>query len=1393
MKRVIITVVLAYFLPFCYAQTNYYYANDERNYWLEDSTSVNIIVSDSEQYDMIVGRILEIFSDKTDTVSYVGDDDNIIIISEKLRTIPIERLTSTICNNFSDISFITYAKRVNRQRIWLRNEIYVRLKSDNFHSSYLIPFLSQFSNYTLQYDTSEHVYRIACNDETSLMQIANGLHDTLFVDYSTPDFYGECSLNTSDPIYNNQWALNNTGQENGSPGVDIKAEKAWAFLQHYNNNTGDSIRVAVIDNGVEDHEDLRNASGSSRVLPGFPELFGSGSPNQDKQWHGQACAGIIAASHNGLGVAGIAPNSLIVPIRVTRDIYNITFSYWRIKKAINAAWKSYNAQILSISWSKPESDLINQALDSALVYGRAGKGCIITVSSGNNGSQVQYPATRTGVIAVGAVDRCGNRAGKSNIVETCDSWPSDIYDDASAYGPKLSVVAPGTRVYTTDRMGDAGKTDSSYTLFSGTSAACPHVAGVAALILSVNPNLTHAQVKEIIEKTAQKVGGYDYTIDDTILHPNGKWNIQVGYGMVNAFKALAETKIYGTEYTILGPSSMQLCNEYIYTLSGNVPEGYEIVWEVNPQMAIVSGQGTSTLVVRPIYQATGNWVKVRICYEGETIRDYKKSPIISTGVGHQLVIPHDSTITQNAFWNIERSLANSAIVDSGTVLTITSTIHCTDSARLIVRPGGKLVVDGGTLTSACPGELWQGIEVVGDRTKFQMPQYQGTVELRNGATIENAHCGIRTGLGEDNWHTTGGIIKADSSFFINNRRAVEFLSYVDTTASGTLADNQSYFHNTVFTVDNNNLFAANSCEFIDHVTLWQVKGVKFRGCTFSNLTNGHSNRKHAIYAFDAGITLETYCSNEGNGQPSANPGCECPEEYSAYNSFYGFNTAVKTGTSGEQFPILIDRAMFGNNDTAIDIGANQYATVIRCQFDLQQSPNPAANCGLYLNTCTGYKVEGNRFHKAVKFATPTSTGIRVNNSGSASNKIYKNLFDTLDYGIVVTQNNSGLQLGCDTFTFGGYDIYILPNGSIASNQGSLQQGADNKFVNTQISSLYNAAQMKLKYYHSPLQCHIPRSPYNASVYGTAAACDCPSTLCNGGIPGPGPVTSFASQVSAYTAAAGNANTDGGTVETQNLVSLQTIHQSLSDTYHAAVRAIMSDTVLDLNELEMWHTAAQPIGDPYSLTETRFMEGYAEIFAENAETANYAEFHALKLSLRGDNNDNAENNDNVDNQDNNDLQNSPKINWYALTPAQIAQLQTIAERNTGRASVMAKGVLCFFHGICYEDDLLGDDNMDNHDNNMETRSAKVSQQDGETNLTVYPNPTDDVLFIELRSDAEIANVALYDLQGRIVTGVFDTPQRGGTATINVKSIPAGVYVLRVTDGDGKEYQQKIVRK
>jgi len=151
-----------------------------------------------------------------------------------------------------------------------------------------------------------------------------------------------------------------------------------------------------------------------------------------------------------------------------------------------------------------------------------------------------------------------------------------------------------------------------------------------------------------------------------------------------------------------------------------------------------------------------------------------------------------------------------------------------------------------------------------------------------------------------------------------------------------------------------------------------------------------------------------------------------------------------------------------------------------------------------------------------------------------------------------------------------------------------------------------------------------------------------------------------------------------------------------------------------------------------------------------------------------------------------------INWYALTPAQIAQLQTIAERNTGRASVMAKGVLCFFFDICYDDeDQLAEDNGDVDGETRAKRTAVNVAADAA--LAVYPNPTDDLLHIEL-SGAEIANIALYDLQGRMVAGAHaGAPQQGTTATMNMRNVPAGVYLLRVTAADGKEYHQKIVKR
>jgi subtilisin family serine protease len=329
----------------------------------------------------------------------------------------------------------------------------------------------------------------------------------------------------------------------------------------------------VVDMGVElAHPDLQ-----ANILPGY-DASGNNS-NGDPVWssdnHGTPCAGIIGAvKDNGIGISGIAPSCKIIPIHTSNITGGLPSDY--ATNSIDWAWRN-GADVISNSWGggSPYTP-ITTAINNAVSNGRSGKGCVVVFSSGNSNTSVNYPANLSNVISVGAMTNVGQRASFSN------------------YGTNLDVVAPSPNIYTTDRQGSLGYNDASgtsgnyYCCFGGTSAACPHVAGVAALILSINPTLIQSEVKNIIESTARKINSSIYAYATTSGRPNGIWNQYMGYGLVDAYescKKACDVKLYNI--TIDPSAKIDACTIDVKNVT--VPTGKTLELKATGKVTIDTG------------------------------------------------------------------------------------------------------------------------------------------------------------------------------------------------------------------------------------------------------------------------------------------------------------------------------------------------------------------------------------------------------------------------------------------------------------------------------------------------------------------------------------------------------------------------------------------------------------------------------------------------------------------------------------------------------------------------------------------------------------------------------------------------------------------------------------
>ncbi len=477
------------------------------------------------------------------------------------------------------------------------------------------------------------LYLVKLNLETSeLFELVNQLQNDNRVEFAEPNFMRMMKPHTNDPFFSSQWAINNQGYLGGTIDADMDVDDAWNYT------TGAGIKVAVIDEGVDlSHPDL-----TPNLLNGY-DATGNGSngaPNEsNNDAHGTACAGIIAGvGNNNTGISGVAYNAKIIPVRIAYSVSStstawITNDNW-IANGINWAWQN-GADILSNSYGGGSySSTIESAINNALNKGRNGKGSVVLFSSGNdpggNGNPVSFPAIVTSAISVGASSMCDTRKNLSS----CDGefWGSN-------FGNSLDIVAPGVKIYTTDISGSAGYNSSNYKSdFNGTSSACPNAAGVVALILSANPNLTQQQAREILERNTDKVSGYSYYNNSN--QPNGIWNNEMGYGRVNAYAAVQ--KALGN--TINGQD--EICTGTPTEYSVDAPSGSLIKWEYpKNKMYIVSGGGTANCTFSSFTRGDNILIKAIVTTNGVEKVYSKRIKIISKSsppITPKINIPYDN-------------------------------------------------------------------------------------------------------------------------------------------------------------------------------------------------------------------------------------------------------------------------------------------------------------------------------------------------------------------------------------------------------------------------------------------------------------------------------------------------------------------------------------------------------------------------------------------------------------------------------------------------------------------------------------------------------------------------------------------------------------------------------
>lgn len=423
-----------------------------------------------------------------------------------------------------------------------------------------------------EYETLENTYllQVTSSSGENPIKVANRLAEEEGVVSAEPNMVNrfQPAFVPSDTHFRRQWHLS------ARNGVQVVAEASVDAPEAWDVTRGErDVVVAVVDDGFDlNHQDFK---GPGKVV--FPRDYVDGDANPFPEsavgdYHGTPCAGVAIAESNGRGVVGVAHGCAFMPVRfpLSADDDLLIEIFEEVGR---------HADVISCSWgpppvfaplSLPVSAMLKRL---ATTGGPRGKGCVICFAAANFNAPIKS-LNNTGFVwldhGAGMLRRTigpilNGFAANPNVVAVAASTSLNKHSAYSNWGREISVCAPsnnrhpldsqqfvpGRGIWTTDNeaFGDGFTARSRYTgSFGGTSSATPLVAGVAALVISANPDLTAAEVKDVLQASADKIVDQD---PDIVLGTNrGQYDSRghsgwFGFGKVNAARAVAEAQERG--------------------------------------------------------------------------------------------------------------------------------------------------------------------------------------------------------------------------------------------------------------------------------------------------------------------------------------------------------------------------------------------------------------------------------------------------------------------------------------------------------------------------------------------------------------------------------------------------------------------------------------------------------------------------------------------------------------------------------------------------------------------------------------------------------------------------------------------------------------------------------